>query len=116
MTSDVGLASSAYSFSSSSPTNGIPELRSQAGLCVGGGAEEKVQGGKVCGSSLAPIGYRFEARVAIDGARNQTKSEVGLSWPFCGCCREEGDSKLAAVTAGGAVESEPGYLQRKKKI
>lgn len=67
MTSDEGLASSAYSSSSSSsPTNGIPELRSQAGLCVGGGAEEKVQGGKVRGSSLAPIGYRFEARVAIE--------------------------------------------------
>lgn len=81
MTSDEGLASSAYS-SSSSLTNGIPDLQSQAGLCVGVGAEEKVQGGKVCGSSLAPIGYRFAARVAIDGAQKQAKLEAGLSL-FC---------------------------------
>lgn len=82
MTSDEGLASSAYSSScSSSLTNGIPELWSQAGLCARGGAEEKARGGKVRGSSLAPIGYRFEAGVAIDEARNQTKLEVELSWP-----------------------------------
>lgn len=70
MTSDEGLASFAYSSSSSSSlvTNGIPELWSQAGLCVGGGAEEKVQGGTVCGSSLAQSSYRLEARVAIDEA------------------------------------------------
>lgn len=82
MTSDEGFASFAYSSSCSSlMTNGIPELWSQAGLCVGGGAEEKVQGCMVFGSSLAPSGYRFEARVAINEGRNRPKLGVGLSWP-----------------------------------
>lgn len=81
MTSGDGLASSAYS-SSSSLTNGIPELWSQAGLCVGGGVEEKVQGGKVRGSSLAPMGYRFAARIAIDGAENWAEGGMGLSCGF----------------------------------
>lgn len=109
MTSDEGLASFAYS-SSSLVTNGILEMWSQAGLCVGGGAEEKVQGGMVCGSSLAQSGYRSEARVAIDEAQKQAKLGVGLSWPCLdGVVRKEIRSRpQSQQEMQGAGESEPG--------
>lgn len=111
MISDEGLASFAYSSSSSSlVTNGIPELWSQAGLCVGGGAEEKVREGMVCGSSLAPSGYRFEARVAIEEAQNRAKSRLRLSWPCPdGVVRKEIKNWLQSQQqTQGAVELEPG--------
>lgn len=86
-------------------TNGIPALWSQAGLCVGDGAEEKVQGCMVFGSSLAPSGYRFQARVAIDEGRNRPKSGVGLSWP---CLELVVRKEIKKQETQGAAESEPG--------
>lgn len=100
--SDEGLDSSAYSSSSSSSslTNGMPELCSQAGSCVGVGTEEKVQGVMVCGSSLALSGYRFKARRAIDEAQNRAKFGVRLSWPCL-----DGDAVLVVMVTRNWLQS-----------